>query len=120
MMSSAAAEGVGARRSATKSAMVKSVSWPMAETTGSAEAAMARARASSLKPARSSMEPPPRAMRMRSALSGCAVEPADAGDDGGGAAGALHGGGIDEQVEAGVAAADDLDDVVEDGAARWR
>ena len=35
-MSSAAAEGVGARRSATKSAMVKSVSWPMAETTGSA------------------------------------------------------------------------------------
>ena len=46
---SAAADGVGARRSATKSAMVKSVSWPMAETTGSSEAAMARASPSSLK-----------------------------------------------------------------------
>ena len=34
VMISAAADGVGARRSATKSAMVKSVSWPMAETTG--------------------------------------------------------------------------------------
>ena len=34
--SSAAAEGVGARRSATKSAMVKSVSWPTAEITGTA------------------------------------------------------------------------------------
>ena len=32
--SSAAAEGVGARRSATKSAMVKSVSCPIAEITG--------------------------------------------------------------------------------------
>ena len=41
VMSSAAAEGVGARRSAAKSAMVKSVSWPMAETTGRREAAMA-------------------------------------------------------------------------------
>jgi hypothetical protein len=34
------------------------------------EAAMMRARASSLKQARSSMEPPPRAMRMRSARAG--------------------------------------------------
>ena len=30
--------------------------------------------------------------------------------------GALHGGGVDEQVEAGVAAADDVDDVADDGA----
>ena len=36
VINSAAAEGVGARRSATKSAMVKSVSWPTAETMGSA------------------------------------------------------------------------------------
>ena len=60
--SSAAADGVGARRSATKSAMVKSVSWPTAETTGISEAAMARASVSELKGARSSGEPPPRAM----------------------------------------------------------
>ena len=43
---SAAAEGVGARRSATKSAMVTSVSCPTAETTGTEQAAMARATAS--------------------------------------------------------------------------
>ena len=35
--SSAAAEGVGARASATKSAMVKSISWPTPVTTGSAQ-----------------------------------------------------------------------------------
>ena len=40
---SAAAEGVGARRSATKSAMVTSVSCPTAEITGTEQAAMARA-----------------------------------------------------------------------------
>jgi len=43
--SSAAADGVGARRSATKSAIVKSVSWPIAEITGGSDAAMARATA---------------------------------------------------------------------------
>ena len=58
--SSAAADGVGARRSATKSAIVKSVSWPTAETTGTRTAAMARATASSLNAHRSSIEPPPR------------------------------------------------------------
>ena len=42
--SSAAAEGVGARRSAAKSARLKSVSWPIADTTGTGEAAIARAR----------------------------------------------------------------------------
>ena len=35
---SAAADGVGARRSATKSAMVTSVSWPTAEITGTGDA----------------------------------------------------------------------------------
>ena len=59
--SSAAADGVGARRSATKSAMVKSVSWPTAEMTGTEQAAMARATRSSLNVHRSSSEPPPRA-----------------------------------------------------------
>jgi hypothetical protein len=44
------------------------------------------------------------------------VEPADAGGDGAGARWALHGGGVDEEVEAGVAAADDGDDVADDGA----
>ena len=58
--SSAAADGVGARRSATKSAMVKSVSWPTAEITGTRQPAMARATRSSLNAHRSSMEPPPR------------------------------------------------------------
>jgi hypothetical protein len=52
------------------------------------------------------------------ALVGLAlVEPADSRGDRGGAFGALHGGGIDEKVEARVAAANDLDDVVEDRAA---
>ena len=57
---SAAAEGVGARRSATMSAMLKSTSCPTAATTGSSLAAMARATISSLKAHRSSREPPPR------------------------------------------------------------
>src|ERR1017187_602390 len=51
---------------AAKSAMVKSVSWPMAETTGRGEATMARATRSLLKAARSSSEPPPRARTMTS------------------------------------------------------
>jgi hypothetical protein len=63
---SAAAEGVGARTSATKSAIVKSVSWPMAETMGRSEAKMARATTSSLKAHISSIEPPPRATMMTS------------------------------------------------------
>ena len=58
--SSAAAEGVAARTSAAKSASVVSVSWPTAETTGIADAAIARTTASSLNAHRSSSEPPPR------------------------------------------------------------
>ena len=54
---SAAADGVGARRSATKSAMVTSVSWPTAEMTGTGDAAIARATISSLNARRSSSEP---------------------------------------------------------------
>ncbi|MNC34504.1 hypothetical protein D3C75_829390 [compost metagenome] len=59
--SSAAAEGVGARTSATKSLIETSVSWPTALTIGVTQAATARATASSLKHQRSSSEPPPRA-----------------------------------------------------------
>ena len=58
---SAAAVGVGARRSETKSIRVVSVSCPTAEIRGMALAAATRANASSLKGQRSSMEPPPRA-----------------------------------------------------------
>ena len=65
--SSAAAEGVGARRSATSSAMVWSVSWPTPDTTGMPEANMARATSSELKHHRSSSEPPPRATMITSA-----------------------------------------------------
>ena len=63
---SAAAVGVGARRSAAKSMSVKSVSWPTAEMSGIAEAAAARTTISSLKLHRSSRLPPPRATIRRS------------------------------------------------------
>jgi hypothetical protein len=65
-MSSAAAVGVSARLSAAKSQSVKSVWWPTAEITGARLARTARTRASSLKPQRSSIEPPPRPTTIRS------------------------------------------------------
>ena len=58
---SAAPVGVGARRSAAWSMSVQSVSWPTAETSGIALSAAARTTTSSLKPHRSSIDPPPRA-----------------------------------------------------------
>jgi len=58
---SAAADGVGARTSATKSAIVKSVSCPTAEMVGIFDSARARATSSSLNGQRSSRLPPPRA-----------------------------------------------------------
>lgn len=57
---SAAADGVGALRSATKSAIVKSVSCPTALIIGICEAAIVRASFSPLNAQRSSIEPPPR------------------------------------------------------------
>src|SRR5205809_417548 len=66
LTSSAAAVGVGARRSATKSAIVKSVSWPIPVTTGIGHARIARATISSLKAHKSSMLPPPRTSNMTS------------------------------------------------------
>ena len=56
---SAAAVGVGALRSDTKSAIVKSVSCPTALIIGIFELNIASATASSLNPHRSSIDPPP-------------------------------------------------------------
>ena len=58
----AACVGVAARTSATSSAIVVSVSWPMAATTGTGHLRMASASARSLKAQRSSADPPPRVM----------------------------------------------------------
>ena len=58
---SAAAVGVGARASETKSIKVVSVSCPTAEISGMSLSEAARATASSLNPQRSSIDPPPRA-----------------------------------------------------------
>ena len=63
---SAAPVGVGALRSATKSAIVKSVSCPTPQITGISESAIAWASASSLKAHRSSIDPPPRTSNMTS------------------------------------------------------
>ena len=63
---SAAAVGVGARRSAAKSISVTSVSWPTAEMSGIMLSAAARTTISSLNDHRSSSEPPPRATIRRS------------------------------------------------------
>ena len=64
---SPASLGVRARRSAARSAIVTSTSWPIAETTGSRDATIARATTSSLNAQRSSRLPPPRATMIRSA-----------------------------------------------------
>ena len=68
--SSAAAVGVGARTSAQKSAMVKSVSCPTPLINGTGLCTMVWARVSSLKAHRSSIEPPPRTSKMAS-TGGC-------------------------------------------------
>src|SRR6266480_2756276 len=114
--SSAAAEGVEARTSATKSAMVKSVSWPTPEITGISEAKIARATISSLKGHRSSMDPPPRAriststsfflVNYRSSVTIPAAELA------------LDAHGIDRQMHIWKAARENADDVAHGGAAR--
>ena len=118
MTISAAAEGVEARMSATKSAMVKSTSWPTAEMTGTGERAMARATFSSLKAQRSSIDPPPRPT-MRTSMPGQAPEVVDALDDLVGRALALDPGRIDEDVEPGVAPLERPQDV-DDGRAGGR
>ena len=57
---SAAAEGVGALRSAAKSVKEKSISWPTADITGSPQSWTAATTISSLKAHKSSNDPPPR------------------------------------------------------------
>ena len=84
----------GARASATKSAIVKSISWPMPLTTGIGLATMARATRSSLNAQRSSSEPPPRA-RINTSHSRRARCQAQRIDDAGRRRGALHRGWID-------------------------
>jgi len=64
---SAAAEGVGALISATKSEIDTSVSCPTAEIIGIFDSKIAFATISSLKDQRSSSDPPPRAMIRTSA-----------------------------------------------------
>ena len=56
---SAAADGVGARTSDTKSEIEKSVSWPTAEIIGINDLNIALATISSLNAHKSSIEPPP-------------------------------------------------------------
>ena len=114
---SAAAEGVGARRSATKSAMVTSVSCPTAEITGTEQAAMARATASSLKVHRSSSDPPPRPTITTSGPLGPA-EVLDAAADLLHRALALHQRREEADVQAGKAARENLDHVRDGRAAR--
>ena len=74
---SAAAVGVGARRSAAKSISVVSVSWPTAEISGIGDSAAARTTSSSLNAHRSSIEPPPRATISRSGRGSIDGEAAD-------------------------------------------
>ena len=64
---SAPADGVGARISATKSHIVKSVSCPTADITGTGDERTFLASVSSLKAQRSSIEPPPLPIIMTSA-----------------------------------------------------
>ena len=74
---SAAAVGVGARRSAAWSISVVSVSWPTAEISGIGDSAAARTTSSSLNAHRSSIEPPPRATISRSGRGSIDAKAAD-------------------------------------------
>ena len=113
---SAAADGVGARRSATKSAMVTSTSWPTPRhRRARGRRQCARATRSSLKHQRSSSEPPPRATMSTSHSSR-----RDAGFDGAHdlrhRGRALHGGGVEQHARRGKPRAQHAQDVVDGGA----
>ena len=119
---SAAAVGVGARQSATRSISVQSVSWPTAEISGMALAATARATISSLKPQRSSRLPPPRATIIRSgrgiaAADASALKPAMAAATSARAGLALHPHRPHQHV-AGKAVAEAMQDVADHRAGR--
>ena len=97
--------------------MVKSVSWPTAEITGSVEAEIVRASASSLNAARSSIEPPPRAMMITSTLFG-AIEIFDAGRDFLRRGFTLHLRGINLDADIFMAAGKNVEHVLQGRAAR--
>ena len=83
---SAAAVGVGARRSAARSIRVVSVSCPTAEINGIGDSAAARTTSSSLNAHKSSIDPPPRATISRSGRGSTSAKPANrCGDLGRGA-----------------------------------
>ena len=115
--SSAACDGVGARKSATKSAIVKSISWPTPTMIGSFRAAIARATTSSLNDQRSSSEPPPRvristsqSARRSASASVRAISSAEPG--------ALHGCRVDQHGRQREAAAQRDQHVAQRGARR--
>jgi hypothetical protein len=114
--SSAAAEGVGAWRSAAASAMVVSVAWPMPVMTGREQACDGAGDDLGVEAVEVFPGAAATGYEDYVGVVGVVGEPADAGGDFGGAVGALDGGGVDEEVDGGVAAAADLDDVAEGGA----
>ena len=94
--SSAACDGVGARRSATKSAIVKSISWPTPTMIGQLDGGDRRARRlSSLNDQRSSSEPPPR-VRISTSQSARRSASASVRAISSAAPGALHGCRVDQ------------------------
>ena len=114
---SAAPDGVGARSSATKSAIVKSISWPMPLMIGIGQAKIARATASSLNASRSSSEPPPRA-RISTSQSAAQRGEAQRRDDFDGAAATLDRHRVDQHRHGRETAPQDVQDVAECGAGR--
>ena len=114
--SSAAADGVGARRSATKSQMVKSVSWPTADITGILEAAIVRANDSSLK-AKQVFERAAAACDHDDVNVAGAVEMLDAFADLAGSGFALHARVIDQNGDGFVPPPQDVEYVVQGRAA---
>jgi hypothetical protein len=115
---SPATDGVAARMSAVKSAMVKSTSCPTALTTGMRDRAMALATTSSLNAQRSSMDPPP-ADRSRSRRP-ARILVAEVQRSGNlvRRSGTLHLHGHHEQLHGWIAAADDADHIAHGGAGR--
>ena len=70
-IASAAADGVGARKSTTKSVIVKSISCPMPETQGMLHSDIVRANFSLLKAHKSSIDPPPLTSNSTSQVACC-------------------------------------------------
>ena len=108
--------GVGARASATKSQIVKSVSCPTPETTGSADACTA-ARDDLLVERPQVLDRPAAARDDQHVDFGARVGDADGLGDLGRGAGALHGGRIEDHARGGPAPAQRGQDVAQRGGA---